>query len=138
MGLDEKALRREGFAGGRPIRLADGQEWAIPEPYVRLFPAVTEGGSIELFQRVTFGPEDDAELESIFDPQADPFASLRAQTVLAARLLLRNYALDNAALAALLPRDPKLEGNAEMWRELVEHMAGQAPKASPDGSESAS
>lgn len=137
MGFDEKALRRPEWAEGRWITLADGQAWSFPEPSVSFFPKL-EGGKVEMGHRITFGPEADAEIDAIFNPETDPFASLTAQVTLAARLLLTNYDLASDHLSSLLVKDAKDPANGEMWAELLGLMVGAGPKPSPDGSESAS
>jgi|ERR1700722_15393036 hypothetical protein len=43
MTLDEKSLRKPGFALGTKVTLADGQGWMLPKPKLRFKPKIING-----------------------------------------------------------------------------------------------
>jgi hypothetical protein len=135
--IDEFSRRRpDGFRDApeaEPIVLCDSQAWLIPKPLVEFFPLA--GG--ELGASATFGPDFDALVAAVDDTAAaDPFdfrAHLRALFALGRDLLLRNYDLDNDALAALLRYRPGDDANRAMWGAILDVAAGNGPKASRGG-----
>lgn len=134
--LDEPALRRPDFDDGVAVELADGQEWTFPALWYRTFPRKTEGGGVETVMRVTYGPEHDADLEILFgSKEAEAHVQVDAMTRLAATLLLRNYDLDDDALAKLLPFDARSESSQGMWGRVVRAIRGERPKPSAAGSD---
>lgn len=133
--LDEKALRRPDFRGGRAVTLADGQAWYIPCPEVDLAPTFLDDGSLgDVMTQTTFGPEFDGLVAAV--PSA---RSQREEAVAMIRLghdlLGRNYDLRPADYGRLLryrvSRDDE-EGEGLSGIYLV--AAGIAPKASTAGS----
>jgi hypothetical protein len=133
MPLNEKASRRDTFAGGIPVVLGDGQTWVLAKPKVGAFPEVDASGNVCLGRiRRSFGPEYDALLDSYLEctEAADEIVALMA---LALDLLRRNYDLPTADLITLVPRWFDEEENTEMWRAIADVALGRSPKPTPVG-----
>ena len=78
--LDEGNVRRPDFRGGRPIRLADGQEWRLPGPR-------------ELAHATGRDRDDVVATLSMIAEAEDETERLRAELALAIQLLSLNYDL---------------------------------------------
>jgi len=129
--LDEKVLRKPGFADGQMVRLADGQEWAFPRPRIRLKPVIVDG-KVHVGSGSSFGPEYDEQLEVLFGVvDVDPVELVRVKFEVAVRLLGANYDLkpeDYGELIVLEPGDPESD---ERWEQLSSVLLGIAPKPLP-------
>jgi hypothetical protein len=137
--LDEQALRRPEFEDGAPVVLADGQEWRLPRPRVRLVPDDSDRG----FKLRLALPADEGRFQTLMDTldaATEGVDLMRAELAVARHLLLLNYDLTPAQVADLLQfsyRDDDPEGAA--IREAVMGVAyGNAPKPSDGGTESPS
>lgn len=137
--LNEQALRRPKFEDGAPVVLADGQEWRLPRPRVRLVPDDSDLG----FKVRVAVPGDDGRFQELMDALDDPASNRPAaarELAVARHLLLLNYDLTPAQVADLLQfgyHDNDPEGMA--IREAVMGVAfGNGPKPSDAGTESPS
>lgn len=63
--LDEEALRRPGFRPGRPVTLADGQDWNLPCPEVVIVPTFESDGTMGVEYRADLGPDFDRDLATL-------------------------------------------------------------------------
>jgi hypothetical protein len=133
--VDEKAKRRPGMIpeAGVKIELADGQEWAFPQPVLELRPRFAGGKVAATYPVVTCGRELDELLEAISEVE-DSTSLLSAAATLGAHLLLANYDLTDAELDTLFCVRPSDPTSAEWVEKVVEVAAGQhRPKASAVG-----
>jgi hypothetical protein len=133
MPLNEVALRQPTFRGGIPLTLGDGQEWTIPKPVVRFGLSFDEGDDSPTFRRkdLGFGPDYMEVLQSFYDTEGVEQLNVAARMV--CRVLKVNYALDNEALATLLPYVPNDDANQAIWGELVAIATGNPnPKIEPE------
>jgi hypothetical protein len=129
--LDEKALRKPGFVEGNKVTLADGQEWVLPKPRIRLKPRIVDG-RVEIGGGPSFGPEFDDKLDILFGvSDADPAERLRVKFEVAVRLLAANYELKAGDFAELLVIEPGDPASDERWEQLSSALMGIAPKPSP-------
>jgi hypothetical protein len=128
---DEKALRRPEFQPGHKVMLADGQEWEIPKPRLRLRPRF-EGGRVVGFSDLpSFGPEHDELVETLFGlGEPEPDAWLTARWEILGRLLRANYDLTDGDLVELLAIDDG-PAEAERWAGITRALRGLAPKPLP-------
>lgn len=138
--LDELALRKPGFVEGARVKLGDGQSWSIPRPRLRLVPRKTDDGDVKLASLPKVAAHRQADMDAMLEAadrnaEGDPegFVDwLLARARLATGLLLDNYDLDDAALAALLPiefgDDDGAGANAEMWAEIDGVLRGRHAK----------
>ena len=129
--LDEKALRKETFREGVPIRLADGQEWTFAKPYLELRLDFSSGEP--RFPEVgvpTFGPGY-WELFEEFLAENDPSMQVLIIARLAIYILRINYNLTDGDLARLLAYRDGDDDNAEMWQSIADVAQGRGPKPSP-------
>jgi hypothetical protein len=51
MALDEKSLRKPGFAPGTKVTLADGQEWMLPKPKLRFKPKIIKCRAVKFWDK---------------------------------------------------------------------------------------
>ncbi|MDR3621553.1 MAG: hypothetical protein P4L85_19535 [Paludisphaera borealis] len=113
--LNEKALRKPGFAEGTRVTLADGQEWMIPPGWFR-----ADGGADGTTRELT-----DVEVELLCGAEEDrPYEFVDVLVGLAGRLLSHNYRLTTADFATLLEFDGREEWSLSMWREIVKAIRG--------------
>jgi hypothetical protein len=135
MQLDEQALRKPTFLGGVPVTLADGQDWMIPVPDIRMIrDRQTEDG---VGFSYGFNGQDDLEFTRLFRTwqKENGYASVVAELAMYDYVLGLNYALDDDAIRQILNFRA---GKAEDPRrgEILAVLTGQAsPKAPTGGSE---
>lgn len=135
--LDEQALRRPEFTDGHRVALGDGQEWTFPKAIVRFIPVAAPGGGVKLGQAPPYGPDYQAELETLLNGHEDTAEGRYNEVVaimqLAAKLLLRNYDLTIEQLQTLLYYD--VDGSTRpMWDAIDQIVVGLSPKPSAVGS----
>jgi hypothetical protein len=136
--LDEKALRRETFSEGTSIKLLDGQLWTFPKPYLSMYTQIGEGGKLEAGHVFTYGADYADRLDQYIECE-EPIEATMIQLELAGGLLLRNYALDNAALRRILAINMDGTSEPEMWPAIRAILFGRdLPKPSAVGSTSPS
>jgi hypothetical protein len=132
--LDEKALRRPGFRDDVRVRLADGQEWALPKPRVKMgLMAGGDGGESVRFH-VDFGTEYNRQLSEFYE--ATGLAYYLATLKLAAILMRANYAIADDDLYSLLVfdfSDSAPPEERETLATIQRLILGIAPKASGSG-----
>jgi hypothetical protein len=99
--LVEKHRRRPEFdaESGVPVRLANGEEWVLPRPYLEIRPIFRGGAAVARSRFLTCG-ELDPLIETIGRAE-DPAAQILAVMTLGALLLRRNYDLADADLERL-------------------------------------
>lgn len=134
MKLDETSLRRPDFAGGTPVRLADGRDWTLPRPRVRFVP---DDGPTGFATCLALAGADDyqALLDAAAAAEAGPDV-IRTELALGRRLLLANYDLTPGQVADLLQfgYDEAADPEAAALREAVTGVAfGRGPKPSAAG-----
>jgi hypothetical protein len=134
--LNEESLRRAEFSEGTRIRLADGQEWTFPKPWIRLFPRRGQDGKIDVGGGLTFGSTFNELLDEYVELDEDKvIPKVGVQFRMACLLLVQNYDLSDKQLEQLLIFEPDNDDNLAMWRdELLPLLLGIAPKPSADGS----
>jgi hypothetical protein len=100
--LDERSKRRPDCdpANSAAIRLADGQEWLFPKPWLEIHASFADGKAAGHYPAVTVGPELDELVEAIGGCE-DNAALLTGTATLGAHLLLRNYDLSDRELDLL-------------------------------------
>jgi hypothetical protein len=100
--LDEKGLRRPEFdeRSSVRIRLADGQEWAFPKPWLEIHASFVGGRATETCPILTCGPELDALIEAMAGCR-DNAALLMGAASLGASILSANYNLSDRDLDQL-------------------------------------
>jgi hypothetical protein len=131
MALDEKSLRKPGFALGTKVTLADGQEWMLPKPKLRFKPKIING-RVEISGGPSVGPEFDDKLDILFGiTDADPSERLRIKFELAVKLLAANYELEPDNFAELIVLEPGDPASDERWEQLSNAVMGIAAKPSP-------
>lgn len=133
----EAERRREEFAGGEPVRLADGQFWTVPRPRVRIRPVRDEAGVMQLRGLFTFGDAYDAKFQA-FSAARTRSEEWTALLDLVFDLMKRNYDLTDDELTDLLSWDVDDPAADERMEQLGAIVAGQAPKTSPGGTGSPS
>jgi hypothetical protein len=129
----EAELRRPDFTGGTPVRLADGNEWSIPRPVIRISPRLDDAGKVAgLSARTTFGAEFDDLIRSIQEP---PEGANRVTLLLtlAVDLLDKNYTLTPEEKAEVLTFDMGDEAGEQMLFDVYDVAVGNGPKASNGG-----
>ncbi|MGO9598125.1 MAG: hypothetical protein ACLP7Q_09045 [Isosphaeraceae bacterium] len=132
---DERTARRSGFTEGPRIVLGDGQEWAFPRSWLRLYPVRGADGAFALGGGPGYGADHDDLVDRLMEtPAFDTETRLTLQFEMAARLLLHNYELSDRDLRRLLAidlADPNCEAR---WAAINQVLLGSPPKASADGS----
>jgi hypothetical protein len=108
--LDEKGLRRPECdeRTSVAVRLADGNDWLLPKPFVEIHASFRGGKAEATFPVLTYGPELDALIEAVGECR-DNAAILCGAATLGAYLVTRNYDLDDSQLDMLFafrPGDP--------------------------------
>jgi hypothetical protein len=132
----EADVRRAEFSEGRKIRLADGQEWTVPKPWLRFYAKRGNDGKIGLGGGMTWGSDYNVLLDEYAESGDDDFYErLTVQFRMASLLLLQNYDLTDKQLESLLVLEPDNEDNRAMWQDdILPLVLGIAPKPSADGS----
>jgi hypothetical protein len=135
---DEPSLRRDDFREGVPIELANGQRWHFrPPTFADLYPVLDGDGNPQLRRGFDLGPGYDALCNGYVECE-DAAAELGLLSVMAHRLLARNYTLEfddmRYLLRIKLEGDPEVEANRAMWAALADVCLGNAPKTSAVGS----
>ena len=101
--LDEPAKRRSNFdeRNSEPVRLADGQLWHVPKPWLEIRPQFKGGKAATACPVYSYGPTIEALLEAISG--AELFVQqIALYATLGAELLLWHYDLSDADLDQLL------------------------------------
>lgn len=134
--LDEPALRRPEFREGPKIKLADGQDWAFPEPRIQLFPVRNpKTGEIEVGGGPSWGDNYRDWLDAYVNTGEDEiYDRISLQFRMASDLLLKNYTLSDQDLGRLLVIDVGSEESSQRWSEIISVLLGNLPKRLPDGS----
>ncbi len=128
----ESERRRPEFLGGRAVRLADGQEWTVPLPRVRMKPRRDESGEVQLAAFFTFGDAYDLKWARL-NQARDVIEEKAAICNLAFDLLQRNYDLSDEECAELLAWFEGDDAGTAMLSALYDIASGIAPKPSPGG-----
>ncbi len=129
--FDESALRRPEFQPGRPVLLADGQLWSIPNPDLAYAPTFGPDGGVGSELVSVYGPGFDQKVQAVRDAQAtqEIVVSLFG---LATDLLGRNYDLTPDHYRALLRyRFNQPDDNASLW-EFFLVAIGSPAQAMPE------
>jgi hypothetical protein len=107
-----------------PVKLADGQEWLFPKPFLQIHASFAGGKPAGNYPVITAGPELDELVEAMASCE-DAAAQLSAAATLGAYLLLRNYDLEDRELDQLFAFRP---GDPPSWdwaQRILEVGAGQ-------------
>ena len=133
--LNEVEKRKPNFDGRNsvPVRFADGQEWAVPKPWLEIRPVFEDGRAIGNYPVLTYGPDFDELLEAMADCD-DLRTELIAVASLSSRLLRWHYELTSADLEQLLRfRTP--DESSDAWaRAVIEIATGRSgPKVASAG-----
>jgi hypothetical protein len=135
--LDEKALRRPGFRDDCRVRLADGQEWSLPKPRIRISRRTAEDGSRKLVESPQLGPDYATVLEAYESAVESGDGAALAMFDLAAALLRENYTLTDQQADTLLEFRPDDPENDVLWGAILSTARGRAPKPSGSGDDQA-
>jgi hypothetical protein len=135
--LDEKALRRPGFRDDVRVRLADGQEWSLPKPRVKLSRRTGQDGSRRLVETAELGPDYAGHLEAYEEACESGEGAALAMFDLAAALLRENYTLTDQQADTLLEFRPDDPENDVLWGAILSTARGRAPKPSGSGDDQA-
>ena len=112
------------------VRLADGQEWFFPKPWLEVRPVFKHGVAVASYPVYTSGPRLELLVETIsecerLDEQVTAIATL------AAELLLYHYDLDDSELDQLLAYRVHDEASTSWFSEVVSIATGRSgPKRS--------
>ncbi|SRR5579883_2461142 len=112
-------------ANSVPIRMADGQEWLFPKPWLQIHASFRGGKAERHYPVVTAGPELD-ELVAAISRCEDNAALLSGAATLGAHLLCRNYDLDDRELDLLFAFRPSDPDSWEWAREVIGVATGQS------------
>jgi hypothetical protein len=125
--LDEKAKRRECCdpANSVPVKLADGQEWLFPKPWLEIHASFAGGRPAGSYPIITAGPELDELVEAIGRCE-DNAAVLSGAATLGAHLLCRNYDLTDEDLDHLFAFRPADPTSWDWARELIGIATGRS------------
>jgi hypothetical protein len=133
--IDELAKRKENFdeLNSVRVRLADGQEWAVPKPWLEIRPVFRDGRSVGNYATFSYGPELEGLVEAMADCESRS-AQLVAVASLAAYLLGQQYDLVDGELDQLLAFRPDDPTSAEWVERVMEIATGNSgPKAGRAG-----
>jgi hypothetical protein len=131
--LDEKSLRRPEFAvDSVAVRMADGQDWYLPKPWVALAPVVKDGRVVSLGSRTMFGPEFDTLIDAV-DQADDGLDVIKSMFGIGVYLLSRNYEIPDESFGELLQFRRGEESENNLLQAIMEVARGIAPKPSTDG-----
>lgn len=143
----ELECRKPDFEDGTLVLLADGQEWTLPRPRVRLAPANNDRG----FKTVLTRPDDGvfaalmARYDALVADEGSGMADLAAVELAVGRhLLTANYDLSETEVAGVLQfsydekSDPEGYAVREAVMGVVFGYAAPKPSADGDGSPSSS
>lgn len=125
--LDEPSKRRETCdpRSSVPVRLADGQEWLFPKPFIEIHASFDGGKARATYPVLTYGPDLDALVEAM--GQCDDNAALLIGAAsLGAYLLKQNYDLADEELDLLFTF--RL-GDPDSWdwaRSVIDIATGQS------------
>jgi hypothetical protein len=108
------------------------QPWAIPKPYIAIFPTFRDGVAESGFRHLTYGPDLDAHMDAIRECE-EPIDRLLLVLTLGAYLLRRNYELTDDELDDLFVYRMDDEQSAEMVKAILDVAAGRGKKASSGG-----
>jgi hypothetical protein len=124
--LDERSKRRPECdpAASAPVRLADGQEWLFPKPWLEIHASFAGGKAEGHYPVLTAGPELDELVEAISGCE-DNAALLSGAATLGAALLLRNYDLDDRELDQLFAFRPVDPPSWDWAKEVIGIATGQ-------------
>ncbi|QEH38643.1 hypothetical protein OJF2_72490 [Aquisphaera giovannonii] len=132
---DERTLRRATFTDGPRVVLGDGQAWAFPRPWLRLYPVRGEDGRLAVGGGMSYGAEYEDLVDRLVECGPDDRSGrLAVQFQMAADLLGRNYELDDRDLRRLLAVDLADPACEARWEQINQVLLGQPPKPSADGS----
>src|SRR3954454_25320840 len=106
-----------------PIKLADGQEWYFPRPWLEIVPIFRDGKAVDRSKLLTCGPELDLLLESIAEEE-DPAREILAVITLGGFLLLRNYDLTDEELEEPSIYRPPYPASQNMIASIIEVGSG--------------
>jgi hypothetical protein len=135
--LDEKSLRKPEFAADSvAVRMADGQDWYLPKPWVALAPVVKNGRVVSLGSRTMFGPEFDALVDAVGKAEAD-LDTIAAVFAVAVDLIGRNYAIPDVGYEEILRYRSDDDISRDTLVTIMEIARGNGPKRSTDGGSSA-
>jgi hypothetical protein len=100
--LDEKTKRRECCdpASSVPVRLADGQEWLFPKPWLQVQAVFHEGKAVDAIAGLTYGPELQDLIRLVAECE-DNLALCSAAATLGSHILRHNYDLADQDLDQL-------------------------------------
>jgi hypothetical protein len=135
MPLDELVKRKDNFDEANSVRLtlADGQEWAIPKPWLEIRPAFRDGKAVNNYPVFTYGPELEALVEAIASAEGE-LERLCGIATLAAYLLQKQYDLHDEDLDQLLAFRHGDPDSAEWATRIIQIATGRSgPKAACAG-----
>jgi hypothetical protein len=131
----ERTKRRESFdeRNAVPIRLADGQRWFFPKPWLEIRATFEACKARSTYPVVTNGPELDALIKAIGECRDDA-ALLCGVASLGAFLVSHNYDLSDEDLDCLFAFRIGDPASSEWAREVMDVATGRSgPKAGSGG-----
>jgi hypothetical protein len=131
----ESECRKECFdeRNSAPVRLADGQTWFLPKPWLEVRPVFRGGRTHSSYPVLTYGRELDALIEAIGDCE-DGAARICAVASLGAHLVTRQYQLTDEELDLLFCFRAADDVSSTWLRTVIEVATGRSgPKVSSAG-----
>jgi hypothetical protein len=132
--INERSRRLDTFRAEfcEGVKLADGQTWYLPKPWVEICPTFENGAAVDYSRALTVGPDLEVLVDAVRSNEG--VAAILAIMTLGAFLLRRNYELTDAELETLFVyRDGDSESDA-MLRGIVDTATGlHGPKRSRAG-----
>jgi hypothetical protein len=129
--IDELERRKDTFdlASSAPVRLADGQLWHFPKPWLEVRPLFRRGVAGTTYRVLTCGAELDRLIEAMSESD-DLEGQVAAAATLAAHLLLFQYDLADSDLDQLLAFRLGDETSCDWMRDVFAIAVGRSgPKA---------
>lgn len=136
--VDESTIRKDPFRPDVPIKMADGQVWFFPKPWVRFHPTVGPDGLPSLGSRTSLGKEFDLATEDVrkASEEEDNYLSILAMFAIARSMLRINYELTPEIEATILEYAPEDQDSKDRWDEILGVAMGNGPKLSTAGNDS--
>ncbi len=123
--IDEPLHRKANWneEGSTWLTLSDGQQWALPRPYIAIIPEFKGGVPTHTWTYLGYSPQIDRNLEAI--GQAKDLLEVIIRTVaLAAQLLLHQYELSDEELSQVLVYRADDPASDEMLKAVVNIATG--------------
>jgi hypothetical protein len=125
--LNETEKRKPTFdqANSAPVKLADGQEWWLPKPWLQIHAAFQDGKAVSDWPVLTYGPEIDELIKAVGECK-DYLAILCGVASLGAYMIQQNYELTDQDLDGLFAFRPGVPESWDWTKTVMETAIGSA------------